>query len=543
MSSKRLLINKKQIESLKDLEKVTEATPDEESGVERTKGRWMAIGDILAILSLLAIVTVSIAVILTTFVATKRKWDYLPYQIELAKAGLAPLTGLVLSTILRLLSQRYVYAKLSNRGLRSRRVAHFNNWTVPEFLNQIFTLKFEPLGALLLVIWLLAVATGLTVRDSLTVDHPTLHDYSVSLPSGPLDPGESSLVIKTFSSIDFLSSAIVTGGEGSLGYIDMADAYDGQVFYPPLDLNGSFYSDAAFLNGLQVNVSHPLSVPSSAYKLDCAQAYGSSTEIWSLSNTTKSISFIHAVQVEGGFNYTQVDATAIGLSGLLVFHSWDYGSSFFQKNGTVWSLEMNDNRWAAQLMDVVCSTVLSDSVSTLGRTLFDLGTAINQRYSSGGDKSPEKAWASAMGTAIGAFSAVKWGSAPTNTTNNGPPPTIKVDLQVPGTIVIASYGIYVLVANTIVSIGLLFALWRLFRASPLDKDFMDPTRLLLGPLNDRQLFNATLDQTIVKLENPYLQVVSDHQLLVTTTKSPKKKGEDSTKEKGEDSIPPLIVEI
>ncbi|KAG8825312.1 hypothetical protein FRC17_008739 [Serendipita sp. 399] len=541
-------MNQKQTESLKDLEKITEATPDEELGVERTKGRWMAIGDFLAILSLLAIVVVSIAVILTTFVAAKRKWEFFPSAIPIAKAGLASLTIPVLSTILRLLSQRYVYARLSNRGLRSQRVAHFNNWTVAEFLSQIFTLKFEPLGALLLVIWILGLVTGVTVRDSSVLDYIIIHDKPVALPSGPLDPGESSLVTNTSKSIKSLVSAFANGATYSLGYIDMQDAYNIRVFYPPLSsvVNGGFFSEAAFLNAIQVNVSHPLSVPSSAYKLNCTQAYGSSTEIWSLSNTTESLSFIHAVQVEGQFNYSQVDARAIVLGGTLAYRG-ESGNSWFQKNGTSWFLEMNENKWAAQLMDVVCSTVLNDS-DDLGRNLFDFGFTISHWYQFEEDQYPEKAWSIAMGTAIGAFSSVKWRSDPDNLTNsintaNGPPPTIKVDLQLLESVVVATRWIYVLVANTTVSIGLLFALWRLFRASPLDKDFMDSTRLLLGPLNDRQLFNATLDQTIVKLENPYLQVVSAQQLLVTTTKSTKKKGVNSTKEKGEDSVPPLIVEI
>ncbi|KAG8805158.1 hypothetical protein FRC17_005699 [Serendipita sp. 399] len=463
---------KKRPASLKSLKNVTENAAPGGSVVEGSKpnprARRMALGDFLAVLSLLAMVVASTVVIVAAFVGMKRNWTSTPEFVDLLKSGLASLTVPVLSTSLRLLSQRYIYARISNKGLRSRQVAHFSNWTVAEFISQIFGLRFEPLGVLLLAIWVLGVATGLTVGDTPGYDHPYQHDAPVHLPFGSLDPGQASLVASTSNTINILASLLKNQTVTSRGYVSMTKTYAGPVYYPPLDAKGIFYNSPAFFNGFQVEVSYPESIPSSASKLNCTSEYGSSTEFWLLDSTTTMLSFIH---VEGSSNYTQVDSTAVLLGGVLSVFSYydgvrgpDQYSGFFHANGTTYPLTMKDDKWAVQMMEIVCSTVVEDTVFSPSKTL--------------------------LGFAIGTIQRA----------------TLSANMTK-------------------------------------EQDFMDSTRLLLGPLNDRQLFNATLDQTIIKLENPYLQVVSDHQLLVTIAKSTKKKDENSTKEKGEDLVPPLQVEI
>ncbi|KAG8817755.1 hypothetical protein FRC17_011106 [Serendipita sp. 399] len=518
--------------SLKDPEDFTEDTRDE-LVAEKPKLRRIALGDFLAVLSLLAIVVASIVVIVTTFVGINRKWDWFPSRVDIVRSGLASLTVPVLSTILRLLSQRYLYARLSHKGLRSRRVANFNNWTVAEFISQIFALRFEPLGALFLAIWLLAAATGFTVRDSSTVDHVVLHNFPVPLPYGSLDPGEMWLVRAASDEISELAELFSIDAMGTSGYIEMIGSYEGTVYYPYQYLNGSFTSTEAIFNALQVNISQPQSIPSSAYKLHCTEVYGSSTEFWSLSNTTTGLSFIHSVKDGDGYNYTQVDSTAIGLGGKLSYYAYNHQLSYFQANGTTWPLTMSNKEWASQLMEVVCTTYLDDGILADAYTLLELAIRIHKRYPprSYNDNITETVWSTVMGTALGGFINAKWTE---NVNWNSTSSThVIVDLETPDIALKARYGIYILIANTAVAIVLLLALWGLLRASPLNRDFLDSTRLLLSPLDDRQLFNASLDETILKLEDPYLQVVSSHRLRVTL-KSAKEKIE-------KDSVPPLVV--
>ncbi|KAG8806773.1 hypothetical protein FRC17_004819 [Serendipita sp. 399] len=164
-------------------------------------------------------------------------------------------------------------------------------------------------------------------------------------------------------------------------------------------------------------------------------------------------------------------------------------------------------------MDIVCNTVLIKTIYSL-RNLKDFGYGVNQRDmydTNSGVVSQQQVWTTVMGTVIGAYSINKYSSMVDS-------PKIYVDAVSASVFLVPTYATYILIVNTVVLVVLLLALWRLLNASPLHRDFMDPTRLLLGPLADVQLFNASLDETIRKLDNPHLQVTSSQQLLLTGSK-------------------------
>ncbi|KAG8806772.1 hypothetical protein FRC17_004818 [Serendipita sp. 399] len=486
--------------------------------LEKTNHRRIAVGELLVILSLLGLVVASIVVIILIFAGASRRWEYIPSAVTILQTGIAALALPVMSAVLRLLAQRYVYARICDKGLRSRRIANFNNWSITEVLGQIMAARLEPLGALLLTIWLLSLATGFTVRESAKLAPLFSRGVSVPLPVGPLDRqwGDSfhdSLVPVTSGTISSLASAISTETEGFLGYINVTNAYAGSVYYPPVKVFGSFAAPA-YLNGLQVEVSHLESVPSPASMLNCTRMYGNLGVFWLLRNTTTTLSFVYGPE-EHSNELVRVDSTAVVLAGCLsVQRTGPHPYAHFEANGTTMPLVMNAQEWASEFLDIVCSAGLAKTIYTYDGTMRSFGYGVNQRDmydKNSGLVSQKQLWSTIMGTVMGAYSA---------NTYNSPAESeqILADMTMNTKFLAPTYGAYVLIANTLISVVLLCVVSSLFRASPLNRDFLDSTRLLLSPLEDPELFNATLDATIRKLEDPHVQVVSSHQLLVSRSK-------------------------
>ncbi|KAG8818823.1 hypothetical protein FRC19_010295 [Serendipita sp. 401] len=488
-----------------------------ELNLANSRTRWIALGDLLAVLSLVGLLIVSVVVITLVFVGSTRYWEEIPLALTIMQTGIATLMLPVFSAVLRLLGQRYIYAQLSNKGLRSRSVANYNDWSVGSALNQAVAARLEPLGILLLLVWLLGLATGFTVRESAKLSPYLAYDMPVALPFGSLDhetfiPSTDSVVPLAAGTISSLASVIETRSEGSFGYINVTNAYAGSVYYPPLSLSLGSFEAPARLNGLQVTFTNLQSIPSTASQLNCTQ-YSSWYSFWLLRATQTTLSFAYTDNENK--SYTQVDSTAVVLGGRLSIQKLGpHPYAEFEANGTTWELTMKDSKWATQLMDIVCTTTVVDTVYSGDNTLLGFARGINQRDmydTNSGVTSDERIWSTTMGIAIGAFSSNRFNSAPFS-------PQIYVDMKTDTMVLVPTYGVYILIANTVASAILLLAIWNLYRASPLVRDFMDPTRLLLGPLEDKQLFNATLDETIRQLDDPHLQVTQSQQLLVTRSK-------------------------
>ncbi|KAG8804859.1 hypothetical protein FRC17_005889, partial [Serendipita sp. 399] len=229
----------------------------QEGSVRTRRARRIALADVLALLSLLGLISISIAVIVIVFMGYAQRWSKIPPAITVLQTGIATLMIPVLTAVLRLLGQRFVYARLSDKGLRSRQVANFSNWSISSVLGQIVAFRLEPLGILFLLIWLLGLATGFTVRESVKLGDLYIKDFPLAVPVGPLDSDSSlslhdSLVSVTAGTINSLVSTIATQTEGSLGYINVTSAYNSSVYYPPLLFYPGSFSSYAELNGFDV---------------------------------------------------------------------------------------------------------------------------------------------------------------------------------------------------------------------------------------------------------------------------------------------------
>ncbi|KAG8837526.1 hypothetical protein FRB91_008071 [Serendipita sp. 411] len=173
---------------------------------------------------------------------------------------------------------------------------------------------------------------------------------------------------------------------------------------------------------------------------------------------------------------------------------------------------MRDTKWATELMDVLCNTTVVETPYS-GGPILRLALGINQRDTLNLNPwatSNEMLWSTTMGTIMGAYSINKFN-------NPARSPFIYVDMDTERQALVPTYATCVLLASSLISLALLFAVCRLFNASPLDRDFMDPTRLLLSPLEERQLFNAPLDETMRHMNDPHVRVTRS-QLLITRTK-------------------------
>ncbi|KAG8798692.1 hypothetical protein FRC17_007351, partial [Serendipita sp. 399] len=507
--------------SLKDVDNITR-TSSSEKDAEKTPIRRIALGDLLVLLALLGLVGVSVATIALIFVYEKRQLQYFPTPLTNLQTVIGTATVPVATAVLRLLARRYVYVRLTTNGLRSRRVANLSNWSIAEFLGQIASLRFEPLGFLLFLAYLLATATGLvTVRFSAMMSPLISRDSSFSLlmNSGSLDPAgviyPESLVLSTSATISSVASAISSSTDGLLSYINVTNAYAGSVYYPPIVFTGTYVVDAT-LNGLKVNVTSPKTLPPNGVNLTCAPEYQYKGKFYSLQNTTNLLSFIYIPET-GIERLIQVDSTPVLLKGRFSMQRLDDPKyTYFKADGTSTPMQMDNNAWARLLMEVVCSSVLVHTTYSPDNMLQSLGEGLNQRdmYEHWGGFVPdERIWSSVMGTVVGAYSMSMFGNGIAAEL-----PNVRTDIAVDWKVLTRGYGIYVLMVNTAVSIFVLVVVWRLLRASALDRDFLDSTRLLLNPLEDTHLFNATLDDTISKLDDPYLQIVSSRQILVKKSK-------------------------
>ncbi|KAG8870344.1 hypothetical protein FRC20_011993 [Serendipita sp. 405] len=473
-----------------------------ESRVANTIHRWIALTDLLTIVSLTGIVAVSMIVLVLILIGYLDQWESIPSAVTYLQTGIAGLMLPVLSNALRLLGQRYVYAKLCGKGLPSRRIAIYSDCSVGNLASTLFTDRTEPLVTILLLVWLLGLATSFTVRDS-----------------AKMAPFLAPITSATISS---LASAIANRIEGTLGYINVTNAYVGSVYYPPLlpratSAIGSFDAPAR-LNGLRVSLTSLESRPSSATYLECTQLAAGVASLWPgagspsiylVEATTNVLSFAYPVSGK----WTQVDSAAVILGGRLsvqTFAPRPYAQ--FRANGTTWPLNMRDTKWATELMDVLCNTTVVETPYS-GGPILRLALGINQRDTLNLNPwatSNEMLWSTTMGTIMGAYSINKFN-------NPARSPFIYVDMDTERQALVPTYATCVLLASSLISLALLFAVCRLFNASPLDRDFMDPTRLLLSPLEERQLFNAPLDETMRQMNDPHVRVTRS-QLLITRTK-------------------------
>ncbi|KAH0828922.1 hypothetical protein J3R83DRAFT_2344 [Lanmaoa asiatica] len=101
--------------------------------------------------------------------------------------------------------------------------------------------------------------------------------------------------------------------------------------------------------------------------------------------------------------------------------------------------------------------------------------------------------------AMGAYSSASWPTIGANVPD--------VNVAFDDTLhFVPHYGVYVLIVNIAVSVIMLVVVMRLRMESRLGGDFINAIRLLLDPLKNPELFNASLDTTVNALADSYMLV-------------------------------------
>ncbi|KAF9218927.1 hypothetical protein BS17DRAFT_790370 [Gyrodon lividus] len=505
-----------------DSDRTGHDTPAEKGVAPATTSGWANDGrDALILLSSLLLILASIALLVLIFVFHALEFGHVPEGVQALQRAISALSLTITSAVVMLIGKRYMFSKLSSTGIRSHRIALYSNATIGNITGQFLRFRFESLSLGLLLAWIMALATGVTVNNAVRLA-PFEGGLYLGLPVGSLDPtnlfgDNTSLVGPASAMVDYVVSSLVSGVDGVVGLINITSAQTtggepmGSIYYPPLPdfaLYGTFQTPAV-LNAFQIAVDQPASVPSTAQKLNCTAAYGnSSPDLWFSGADTQSFSIIIGMNSTQKAFYYQFTSTAIVMGGTL---SAQRQYTDFALNGTTWSLTMSDTQWASQIVDVICSTVTPSAGDYGGTSLLDFAYWINERdmyQTNYGNLSTEMAWTTVLGTVVGAYSASKFPMAPLD---------YVVDIHVTNyndMRLTPYYGVYVLIVNTVILIILLFAAWRLNKGSDLGTDFMDPTRLLLDSLTKPELFKASLETTVAALGDPYVVVTEENQLLV-----------------------------
>ncbi|KIJ60154.1 hypothetical protein HYDPIDRAFT_43552 [Hydnomerulius pinastri MD-312] len=498
---------------------------DAEKDAAPVPSSWANDGaDTFILLSSLLLTLASIALVVLIFVGHALEWDYIPEGMQVLQRAISALSLSVTSALVVLFGKRYVFSKLSTDGIRSQRIALYSNATIGSLIGAFLRFRVELLSIALLAVWALGLATGITVNNSVRLA-PLESDLYIGLPVGSLDPkdiiGDStSLVGQASARLDYVVSSLVSGVDGVVGLVNVTGAKTttgdpmGSIYYPPLPaftIFGEFVTPG-ILNSFQISVDQPTSVPSTAQKYNCTQAYGvTGPDIWMANANTQSFTIIigNTATPETFYQFT---ATAIVMGGTISAHR-EYTE--FALNGTTWSLTMSDNQWASQIMDMICNTVTPNAGDYGGTSLLDFAYWLNERDmydTNSGEVSDEMLWTSVLGAAVGAYSAAKWPEAAMNYNVVTQAAFYSYMRLTP------YYGVYVLIIDIVASIAMLFVAWRLRKASDLRSDFMNPTRLLLDPLTKPGLFNAPLQTTVNAVGDPYLLVTQNKELLIKSHK-------------------------
>ncbi|KAL4064791.1 hypothetical protein V8B97DRAFT_1294656 [Scleroderma yunnanense] len=473
--------------------------------------------DTFIVLSSLLLTVVSIALAVLVFVGQALKWDHIPGILQVLQRVISALALSVTSSVVVLVGKRYVFAQLSEKGIKSQRIAVYVNSSISNLLGHFMRGRLEGFSLALFAFWLLGLATGLTANNTARLA-PLQTILDIGLPVGSLDPKDisgqnTSLVAHASAELDFVVSSLTSGVDGIVGLINVTGAETqqgvraGSIYYPPLPDNTLFsqFDTTAFLNGFQVSIDSVNPLPSSAQMLNCYSAYTNlGPTFYFVSGDTQKFAFIYTLN---NSTYYQVTSTAVVMGGRLTS---DSAYTEFALDGSTSSLTMSDSQWASQIMEVICSTVTSSGGFYSGTSLVDFAYFINQRdmyNTNSGSVSEEMIWTTVLGLVVGAYSATKWPLAPMDY-------QLTTAVSLPNNPHLAPYyGVYVLIAYIIASLIMLLLAWRLGTASGLHTDFLNPTRLLLDPLRRPDLFDASLQQTIRALGDPYIQVTRDSQLV------------------------------
>ncbi|KAG6376961.1 hypothetical protein JVT61DRAFT_997 [Boletus reticuloceps] len=488
-----------------------------------TKSTWLDdIADLFVMLCSFLFTTTSIVLVALVFhLQTAASLEYLPFiprkTLSNLQRVISALSVTITSAVIMVVGKRYVFFKLARGGLRSRRVAVYSNPSIGNLASYLISHGVEFPLVCLSAFWGLALATSLTVNDSWQ-EGPLTVMVHIPIPFGPFDPATpgSSWIIPAAEQLNFAMSSLCLRIPGAVGLINITstnvatDHSMGVVYYPPvLGLTVGFSFSTA-LNGFNISMEPLSSVPSTAQNHTCApNDIDTPFMLWSDGSDSQTLSII-ATSPSDSSSIFRFNATAIIMGGTL-FSTGDYTE--FALNGTSWPNVMpNNSQWAQDITTLICATTFSLNGACSGSSFSDFASLLNTDFQSIGGDDPYSHWSTVLSIAVGAYSSVM-------------PLHAEYDVQstLYGVRFTSKYGIYILILHIVASLLVLIVVVRLRLASRLSADFMNATRLLLDPLKDSELFNASLKTTIDTLEDPYL-LVRDDEFLLAERKSTREKG-------------------
>ncbi|KAF8133646.1 hypothetical protein EV363DRAFT_1397067 [Boletus edulis] len=475
------------------------------------KSTWSAdAADLFVLLSSFLLTTTSIVQVVLVFHAqTASSRNSTLIVLSMLPRVISSLSVTITSAVIMVAGKRYVLFKLSRGGLRSRRVAVYNNPSIGNLASYLISRGAEFPLVCLSAVWGLALATSLTVNDSWEMGPGTV-DQVFFVPFGPFDlaPPGTTWIVPAAEQLTLVVSMLCLDLQGAIGLINITSTHPmGIVYYPSLPLlapNTAFSFSTTF-NGFNITMEPLSSVPSTAQNLTCAfGANDTSLVLWSDGSDSQTLSII-ATSPSDSSSIFRFNATAIIMGGTL-FSTGDYTE--FALNGTSWPNVMpNNSQWAQDITDLICYTTFPPIGDYPDLSFSDVASLLNKDADD-----PYNHWSTVLNMAIGAYSSTILY-----------PPTKHVQTTQYGIRFTSKFGIYILILHIIVSLLVLIVVVGLRLASRLGADFMNATRLLLDPLKDSELFNASLKTTVDTLEDPYM-LVRDGEFLLAERKPTRENG-------------------
>lgn len=509
------------------------------------KSGWSAdAADLLVLLSSFLLTTASIALVAVIFhIQTTSEQDPLPSEtLSILQRAISALSITATSAVIMVVGKRYTLFKLTRGGIRTRRVAVYSRPSIAIIVHHLVCHGLELPLLSFSAVWVLGLVTGLTVNDAWAMV-PAVRLMHVAVPFGPFDapvaPG--SLLVPAFGQLNYVMGSVCSGVAGTVGLVDIiggAQLASGGptsvLFYPPLPFSSSNteFSLSVPLNGFNISMESLFSIPPTAQNLTCVNstASGFSTgQLWYEGDDNQTLSII--ATLPNSQSLYRFNASAIILGGTL--QSTDNAIEFVP-NRTTWPNVMSSDRWAQDIASLVCNATCPIAGGCVGgSSLLDFVIMFSADYSAF-DTDPSMAagmyWSTALSMAMGAYSAA---ALPPNNTSPELVASITFNDSLQFT---PSFGVYVLIANIVVSAIMLVVAVRLRMASRLGGDFINATRLLLDPLKNPELFNASLDAAIDALANPYMLVREDSEFLLEEQPSSEK-----TSDAGRDIVRKLSI--
>ncbi|KAG9315903.1 hypothetical protein JVU11DRAFT_3553 [Chiua virens] len=503
-----------------------------------TKPNWLADARDLFVLFCYFLLTTTSIVFIALVIHTERSRLEPSKILSILQRVIAALTTTVTSAMIMVAGKRYVLFKFARGGISSRQVAVYGSPSIGTLACYLVQHGLELPLLTLLAVWALGLATALTVNDVWAMT-PSEGGMGIPFFYGPFDTSVSagSLLVSASAQLSYVMALVCSGSADIAGVINITGA-PMELLYPPILslMPNTAFSVSTALNGFNISMESIPSIPPAAQNLTCVDSWddgdGFSTgQLWYEGSDNQTLSIIATLPYSNDTSTPpsispslyRFNASPIVLGGTL--HATGNATEF-ALNGTTWSNVMSDDRWAKDIVSLICNATYANIGHCYkGASLIDFAMGLNSgRFDlvPPNSDTPTAAgiyWSTALGMAMGAYSAAQLSESVNSNQSPGSLMSLFMDVTYFNWLSLTfNYGLYVLVANVMVSVMMQVVVVRLRMASRLGGDFIHATRLLLNPLKTPELFNASFDTTVDTLANPYMLVRDDTEFVLLVEK-------------------------